>query len=424
MSDRPRHSVAPEQLLQLVKNPTAMGPRPAAFDALPQPVPMALVVPEKPPSAHARAWTDERLVVREPVAHRVEQVTVGRSCSRMFGCYGGLRNVCPSTLSSHIRKCHDRLVQLLNQWAAAVPKDATCTGKDLLMLTNDLADGDAAIVLLVLSKQKPKAQVYARCVWQGQRSFPPLDVFPQEVRIGTRASRLGNGTGQSSRSFDLMTGDELALELVNKSESWRLYSVEYEIGVEDATLLGMRIKSSEMFRPPKQPAPKARRVAWNADVWDALDLDMDALESRLQPSSSSAASSSQGMPLQQLGALVDALDEEFDFLPDAAGVDCVEVAQDIAAVLREDLMCDEFRQEDLDTGLGAEAEVSEEEASDAPDEAEPEAPAVTATRGAEVDDRGYVRSSYGPWSSLGVVGRLTDWPEKKPREKRNISMKC
>ena len=41
-----------------------------------------------------------------------------------------------------------------------------------------------------------------------------------------------------------------------------------------------------------------------------------------------------------------------------------------------------------------------------------------------VQEMGYITCPLQPWSDVGLLGRITDWPRSKPPQKRSVSIKC
>ena len=58
-------------------------------------------------------------------------------------------------------------------------------------------------------------------------------------------------------------------------------------------------------------------------------------------------------------------------------------------------------------------------------EAAPALPTLDAVcKAAVISSMGFVTSLAGPWASIPIIGRLTDWPKKNPIPLRNCTMKC
>lgn len=76
-----------------------------------------------------------------------------------------------------------------------------------------------------------------------------------------------------------------------------------------------------------------------------------------------------------------------------------------------------------DKADGASSDAEGEEGDEAGDEVEPVSPSQAADA-AHIMDRGFVACTLPPWSEVGFLGRLTDWPPNRPAATRNVSMRC
>ena len=365
----------------------------------------------------ATCWSNNDLTVRFPPPARAD-VGQGQgndnefgNNSVLFGAYSSLKHVDLAALSAEQRQAHEYITTLLNRWVDSLGAATAKLGDSLFTIEPDGGDGLCVAFLLVVPKYKPKAQILHRCLLDGQSVFQPLTTFPVDFELGLRSNRLSKVHYRQWMAFDLLTTDEMALELVSRSIAthWKLKELDYDINCNLPSLLWMRIKGARPFAMPARTAKPASTSTVSKAMQSVLELDLNTGFGDLGPANG--------------GGGAEPIDDGF---PEEELIDDPDVAEDVRDVMAQDM------------GVGAIADPSEVDgvaddaapdpdgvADDAAPDPDSEGPSARELgQSATLQPNGYVVSEVEPWASAGVLGRLTDWPEHKQFHQRSLSMKC
>ena len=171
------------------------------------------------------AGHDPSLFVVGAVQQRVAKLRAEDAC--VFGCYANKKNICRHSLPAVRARELDSLCLRFNAWVDDLGAPVAREAESLLWLKgqdDDLfGEGDRVdmVVLLVDPVYQPKMQYWARCCLLGQDGvdqFRMPDAWPVVVSICSREARLS----PNFRTLDLVTSDELALQLTSGPKVWQL----------------------------------------------------------------------------------------------------------------------------------------------------------------------------------------------------------
>ena len=148
----------------------------------------------------------------------------------------------------------------------------------LLLLEADQPDGQGqpmqVVVLLVDCRFRPKVQIFCRCCLQGGDGKLRFRL-PEEpgtlVSLAVRACKLS--LCLRFQTLHLVTSDDLARELADRSPAWRLTVLDWELPRGSVNLLDMRIRGrGDVFEQPVKAASRSRNSKQAGQAQAALDV--------------------------------------------------------------------------------------------------------------------------------------------------------
>ena len=386
---------------------------------------------------------DPSLFVVGAVQQRVAKLRA--EDASVFGCYANKKNICRHSLPAVRARELDSLCLRFNVWVDDLGAPVAREAESLLWLKgqdDDLfGEGDRVdmVVLLVDPVYQPKMQYWARCCLLGEdgvAQFRMPDAWPVVVSICSREARLS----PNFRTLDLVTSDELALQLTSGTEVWQLIPLVWEFADTDSVLDMVITGAGEPFvKAPKVPKTKVATVDLAAEV-DVADPIAHG-RAGAWASTSAVRPAEPAGPAEPADGPSDGADDEEAFADMGAHAEAenvVGLSADVLEDIHEQMgfvMCvgepvdafgvgDEDKEAALEVAM-VDSDVDEEcEAAEAlfPVEAPPEAasfdrvpPSIEeCIMGAVVSDLGYVALSLPPWDQFPAVGRITTWPKDQP----------
>ena len=308
------------------------------------------------------------------------------------------------------------------------------------------------VCLLCDPVYSPKMQFWGRCCLLGQdrqHEFVMPDAWPVVVSVSTRVARLS----PRFRAVDLVTSDELAHQLASAHRQWQLHTLEWDFRDGDSLLDMVITGATGPF--VKKVAVRQKRAAT-----DAMDAEIGVADPRgygiaQAMASSHSVSDDVGGDLPHTSAPDDA-DAQQDFLEQVVAEAEAELCdglgeaamQDIGEAMldvmhRIDHAADDFFLGDADRAdVVAEAHDSDAEEEDAiiPEDPPVAAPTPPLAPGpplpippptleeclanSKLDGLGYISLRLAPWDAVAHVGRITDWPASREKERMSVGCKC
>ena len=183
------------------------------------------------------AQTDASLVVADLDPRRSlvdkDQAESSRKTTRKppHACWERKANVCKCILAPSISSRMSAIALSLKRWSNTLLAEDALGCNALLLLKGHPMEGTTdpsmnAIVLLVIRRKLPRTQIFARLLLDGGGGDflrSELPEVPFGVQIATRRAR----TDVRHEAFDLVTSDELALELAKCNVNWVLHRLEW-----------------------------------------------------------------------------------------------------------------------------------------------------------------------------------------------------
>ena len=400
------------------------------------------------------AQYDPKLFVHGDVPRRVEKKGAG-FCS-VFGCHANKKNLCRHVMPAALADSTDTLCALLSAFVGSLGAHVARLAETLVWLQGTSVDNPADILSMVCllcdPVYSPKMQFWGRCCLLGQdrqHEFVMPDAWPVVVSVSTRVARLS----PRFRAVDLVTSDELAHQLASAHRQWQLHTLEWDFRDGDSLLDMVITGATGPF--VKKVAVRQKRAAT-----DAMDAEIGVADPRgygiaQAMASSHSVSDDVGGDLPHTSAPDDA-DAQQDFLEQVVAEAEAELCdglgeaamQDIGEAMldvmhRIDHAADDFFLGDADRAdVVAEAHDSDAEEEEAiiPEDPPVAAPPPPLAPGpplpippptleeclanSKLDGLGYISLRLAPWDAVAHVGRITDWPASREKERMSVGCKC
>jgi len=339
----------------------------------------------------------------------------------------------------------------VDQLGAVVAREA----ESLLWLRGSRLDDETdrvdVVILLVDPVSKPKMHFGARCCLLGHDGaveFHMPDEWPVVVSISSRASRLS----PNFRAVDMVTSDELSLDLVSSNRVWQLIPLTWNFADTDSLLDMVITGAGEPFKKViKLPRPRAAKVdlANELGISDPIAYGREHVDT---PSSSAPAAGEEeaddplGGPLDDAGdEVLDGIGAHAEFenvvgLPEAALDDMREEMEHVMQVV--DHAADDFGLGDVRADLAPDEALGdsdlEEERGVASGSLDPPpveglvsvlTPAPENTfadliRTSHKDSLGYTSNPLPPFNSIPKCGRINTWPNDRLEKFRSVGCRC
>ena len=409
------------------------------------------------------AFNDESLTVQPPTGKRSGGDDTLRDES-VFGCYYNRKNLCRKhdVISRVLANAIDTLATRLTVWVETLDKMVVARKDTFIACHDKTLDGGPLpappprdrIVLLADVVGNPKMQYYHPCCVDGESSWCvawPLRV-PLRMSLASGAPRMG-GAWQVVQT---MTSDELCCALAKASppDNRQFLSLDAQYLRNGPSLLTFEVLAvgreiANAYRP--------RGRVHLSEIPELLQSGSDPLADGAREVAAARGSSAGLGPLQAVprrhtrGEDALAPIAHLDWPEASFGEEEQELLGAVDPILREDVAegvddeelcgisdasldglngCDE-RDEDVGDAdlVGWDAEPPSGEHAIGHDASSGgvgvPAPPLEVARASVVRADGYVLCPMQPWSSFGrPVGRITTWPDSRPMERRNVSVRC
>ena len=294
--------------------------------------------------------------------------------------------------------------------------------------------------LLVMARYgNPILQFLAKCSvynHQGEQ----VDVLPAATPFTARVRVGGARMSSSAQAVETCTSEELCLELVMSGMSWTIVPLKWEVPPDDKLMSHTVVSLGEPFVRQRHVARrKPNDEVMPIDTDDDL-FNVDPLQHGYQLGSQMVNQRPRVAPNEPAHSaappVADAefadydggMSELFEGVPPEV-VDAVsDEMLDSSGVHVED---EEPEQALFDTVAPGEDGASDSEGfAEAADTEHQELASPAAYTPTEalafttISPLGYVSCSVAPWDARPCIGRVTDWPNSKPREQRSCQASC
>ena len=406
--------------------------------------------------------------VHEPVLPRCAAPIADEVKRCVFGCWANHKNVCRDVLARPIALLVDNLTARLSWWCDSLGRAVYNLSESFVWLKGANESGDAdnprpldVVVLLAGVRLHPKMQYYCKTILRD--SDPQSDgspetciklpeTFPIPMRLAATWSRLSN----HFNSLDIVTSDELCLDLSSRGSSWQIIPLSCVVDATDSLLdFSVTAADAEFVKAKRVPTKgadindidqqlllgdplvygaSAASQHWHIDGARQSGVDFSPMSvGGIASHGESCDAEGDGGP----GGGEDDPDAEFvdgltpleidDILEEYEHVvDCE--PHDAALDGSDEVAAESDVEPDASAPDGYDSDIAEADAADVEDDpigvssivVLPSLDDVVAA--SDCNTLGYVRCPLHPWSDLPTVGRMTSWPKTGLR--RSISMKC
>lgn len=379
-----------------------------------------------------------------PVEERVHTVNAESAVAVCLGCKAGKKNVCRvhgKWSEAPLPDQLDGICDRLSHWVTDMPKEdaKSCTrvlwvrrgARPCAALAAD-PDGSSrfgSMVLLVHPTFSPRMQFFCQTQQCGSPNtfFDHPAEFPFILFLSSGRPRMGG----PRTTVTLKTSDELAVEMLAKGDAWTFTELNWEDPVDlyPQTLLAFRITGWRADVLPRDRAPLRQHKPYKLPA--ELVGDGDIL-----PSNPGAAPPRGPF----LGGEADGIDQYADGDPDDDVMEAYDGLYPDEVVDLEDDHLEYDIDPEYHTPPPEPNEEGEREHDDDPLEemdvydvaleepgviAVPLPTPMEAASAGEIEKlSGYVYCALEPWKSLPYLGRVTEWPDTAPREKRVCLLRC
>ena len=397
------------------------------------------------------AYDDPSLSVKD-APKRASSLPPGSEVQHgMWGCSAS-KLVCRVVMPRSLAAALDALVHRMNSWVAALGADVVKQSASLVCFRGVHPSSGLrkdVIALLIFSRRQPTMHYYAMCNIKGVTPLAPSpETMPDDPPFVASLRVVKSRMSDCWSSFDIMTSEEVAHELVKTHMTWSIVPLQWRLQDGGSPLGDHVVLRYEGPFEPKAKLPRDKVVEVD-DYFDQLSADGDPIAAGIR--TLLGASPATGVPpgCSRSALLVDAASAA-SLLDEAA----------VEAELLEDLDDDEFEDLheelfgppiDLDDG-GVAPIVSVESLAETVPEGPngevlvddddtnrgggdpplpgPDPPLVEAMSiddaitHCHISDSGYVSCDVPPWDAVTTLGRITTWPKQKPEAERSISCRC
>ena len=371
----------------------------------------------------------EMLAVRSPVPDRTSSLDRGPGgWGSLFGCEGGLDNVCIRHGRGALRReALTNITGLINSWVSSMEPESRENASRLALFMGTTLEGHSrsVLALLVLSFKKPRAQMFAVCgfVLPGSSEMPRVHDtpgLPFRVRILDRLGRMClPSVGSNRRAIFFETNIELAKYLGSMQDSWQLHNATYTL--HDDSILDMVVNGREQFVPPARRAPTKARTS-NLPAEFDMDSAFEVGWNDARDEGGEGAGGAGDFAEVLSGSEDDCLyrdDPPDDF------IDVILEGADEAHEMPE--VVDEPPHVHFDEeAMGGEAEdmMDMEEPPLPPPAEEPDRASRAVLESDCTSALGYVQCPVEPWSAKTPIARITHWPDHLAANKQSTSFRC